>query len=239
VTGAEVGTAVVAYIEPHPGHAVDFNRWYERDHFPAAVMAGPGVFAGARFVATRACKALRRGTRFGDPARGSYLAVAWLLPGTQAGWDTWVKGAVDALAAAGRTFPHRDHLHTAVYACTREQRSGDDVPPAAQALDHPFPGVVVVAAGAGVADALARDLVGPAVPVAVVLDPQRLVVSVLERAAESFDDHALVLGFVAGDVLETWATDVEPALARLGAPVAFASPFLRTVPGTDTYADDL
>jgi hypothetical protein len=242
VSGVEIGTAVVAYVEPHAGHAVEFNRWYERDHFPAAVMAGPGAFAGARFVATRACKALRVGTRFGDPARGSHLALAWLLPGAQAAWDAWVPGAVEALAAEGRMFPHRDHVHTAVYRHHDEVRAGADAPPAAQALDHPFPAVVVVAVGPGDAAALTRDLVGPAVPVAVVLAPERLVASVLDGAADAFDDHRLVVGFASGDVLAAWPDAVAPVLRRCrdrGGTLGFASPFLRTVPGTDTYADDL
>ncbi len=57
-----------------------FNRWYERDHFPATVTGGPGVFAGARFVATRACKELRPPRApVRRSGRGSYLAVAWVL----------------------------------------------------------------------------------------------------------------------------------------------------------------
>ena len=78
-----VGTAIVSYIEPHPGQARAFNRWYERDHFYAAVAAGPGVFAGARFVAPRSCKAERPagGWLFGDVSRGSFLSLAWLTPG--------------------------------------------------------------------------------------------------------------------------------------------------------------
>jgi hypothetical protein len=38
--------------------------------------------------------------------------------------------------------------------------------------------------------------------------------------------------------LEVWRARIEPALARLPA-VGFASPFLRTIPGTDAYVDDL
>ena len=84
----EIGTAIVSYIEPSAGYAREFNEWYERDHFPATVLAGPGVFSGARFVATKRCKELRpSGALFGDPARGSYLGVAWVLPGKQAEWD--------------------------------------------------------------------------------------------------------------------------------------------------------
>ncbi len=90
----DTGTAIVSFIEPAPGYAREFNRWYEDDHFPQAVLAGPGVLGGARFVATRACKAVRppHATLFGDPQRGSYLGVAFVAPGMQAEWDAWVLG---------------------------------------------------------------------------------------------------------------------------------------------------
>ncbi|HEV7524618.1 MAG TPA: hypothetical protein VGP92_06610, partial [Acidimicrobiia bacterium] len=137
--GVEIGTAIVSYIEPHPGQAVAFNRWYERDHFPATVKAGPGVFAGARFVATRACKGLRpAGRLFGDPARGSYLGVAWVLPGKQAEWDTWVAAEMSSLAAHDRLFPGRDHVHTAVY----EWTSSTDAVDAVVALDRGHAGLI-------------------------------------------------------------------------------------------------
>jgi hypothetical protein len=102
-----IGTAIVSYIEPEPGYARAFNEWYERDHFPATVLAGPGVFAGARFVATKECKQRRTGSMFGDPARGSYLAVAWVLPGKQSEWDAWVAAEMKAIAAERRLFAHR------------------------------------------------------------------------------------------------------------------------------------
>jgi hypothetical protein len=50
----------------------------------------------------------------------------------------------------------------------------------------------------------------------------------------------LLLAFVDGDVLDVWRDDIAPALASLDShDVLFASPFLRTVPGTDTYVDEL
>src|SRR5205823_3974053 len=115
----EIGTVIVSYIEPSAGYAREFNRWYEDDHFPSAVLAGPGVLGGARFVATRACKALRPAgaTLFGDPARGSHLGVAFVAPGRQAEWDAWVVREMETIAAEGRLFPHREHVHTAVYRC--------------------------------------------------------------------------------------------------------------------------
>jgi hypothetical protein len=237
--GVGIGTAIVSYIEPHAGAAREFNRWYERDHFPAAVMAGPGAYSGARFVATRACKETRLGNGlFGDPRRGSYLSVAWLLPDTQAAWDAWVPGQMEALVAAGRMFAGRDHLHTAVYQ-ERWAHRAPDAPPAASTLDHRYPGVIAIAFdGEGEQREVdiaigSRALVDRDVPVVVGLSRERPLVTVHEVPA-----HVLLLAFVAGDVLDVWQRVVAPALvARTD--IGFAGPFLATVPGTDTYTDDL
>ena len=70
-------------------------------------------------------------------------------------------------------------------------------------------------------------------PVAVGLTPERVILSQAEPPP-----HSLVLGFTPGDPLEAWHARIEPALARLPA-VGFASPFLRTIPGTDAYVDDI
>ena len=213
-----IGTAIVSYIEPHPGQAVEFNRWYERDHFPAAVMAGPGVFAGARFVATRACKELRpRGGRlFGDPARGSYLAVAWLLPGKQAEWDAWVAREMETIAAEGRLFSGRDHVNTAVYRATGRT---DDVA-AVVALNRGH-GVVAVA------DQGRLALSTGSIDALVILTLERTIVSEAQPPP-----HNLALGFCV-EPLATFG-----AVAGQIAGAGFASPFLATVPGTDRYADD-
>jgi hypothetical protein len=231
-----IGTAIVAYIEPHEGQAREFNRWYERDHFYAATTAGPGAFAGARWVANRACKAVRPagGDWFGDPARGSFLTTVWLLDGTQPEWDAWVAAQMETLRAQDRMFAGRDHIHTAVYRYCCEVRA-DDAPSAAVALDHGFAGVIAiaVAGGAESAEAGAREIAGPEVPVVVGLVSERVILSEAEPPP-----HALVLGFTPGDPLGAWRSRVEPALARLPA-VGFASPFLRTIPGTDAYVDDL
>jgi hypothetical protein len=60
---------------------------------------------------------------------------------------------------------------------------------------------------------------------------------VLDDPVSEARRHALVLAFVDGDVLRVWRDRVEPAFSRVH--VRFASPFLRTIPGTDTYVDDL
>ena len=235
MTDVAIGTAVVAYIEPHEGQEQAFNRWYERDHMYAATTAGPGAFSGARWVATRACKAVRPAgaTWFGDPTRGSFLTTVWLLEGSQPDWDAWVARRMEVLRAQpDRMFAGRDHLHTAVYRFVTEMHA-DGGTSAATALDHPHPGVVAIVVGEGDGASTAATVVGPEVPVAVVFTPQRVILSEIDPPP--FD---LVLGFTAHDPIAAWRAGVEPALASMPA-VGFASPFLRTIPGTDTYVDEL
>jgi hypothetical protein len=214
----EIGTAIVSYIEPHPGQARAFNTWYERDHFPAAVLAGPGVFSGARFVATAACKQLRpaTGRLFGDPLRGSYLAVAWVLPGQQAVWDEWVTGAMDELVARGRMFAGRDHVHTAVY---RYAWQAGEIP-ASMVLAHGSAGVLAVSSEK---------------PVEIKTHAHATVGLALERTILSEADpppHELVLAFCSDDPIAQFS--------RLALDDAwFASAFLATIPGTDAYVEEL
>ena len=49
----KVGSMLFTMVDPHPGHEVAYNRWYERDHFYAGCMVGPWLFAGRRWVAPR------------------------------------------------------------------------------------------------------------------------------------------------------------------------------------------
>jgi len=232
VTEVAVGTAVIAYIEPHAGQAEAFNRWYERDHFYAATTAGPGAFSGARWVATRACKARRptAATWFGEPARGSYLTTVWLLDGTQAEWDAWVGAQMERLRAEpDRMFAGRDHLQTGVYRFVQECRADRGVS-VATAIDHPFAGVVLLAVPPGAAAPTAAALVHDDVPTVAAFVPERTILTTTEPPA-----HELVLGFTPGDPLALWDARVGPLLDGVG----FASPFVRTIPGTDTYSDDL
>jgi hypothetical protein len=200
------------------------------------VLAGPGVYSGARFVATRACKDARRPLAlFGDPALGSYLSAAWYLPGTEADWNAWVGAQMQTLFADGRTFAGRDHLHTAMYEYAWDVGIAD-APPAAFVLDRRFGGVIAIAVAGEENDTerWARDIVAPELPVVVALRRERVLMSVLDDVAP----HTLMLAFVDGDALDVWNRRVEPALSSLPG-VGFASPFLATVPGTDTYVDDL
>ncbi len=235
MTEVGIGTAVIAYIEPHAGRAREFNRWYERDHLYAATTAGPGAFAGARWVATRACKAVRPtgAAWFGDPARGSFLTTVWVLEDSQPEWDAWVARRMQALRdQPDRMFAGRDHVHTAVYRFAGEHRVRDGVA-AATALDHPFAGLIVLAVGAGDGAGTIRAVGGPELPVVARFVEQRTILS--EVTPPPFE---LVIAFATGDPIEAWKARVEPVIATLPR-LGFASPFVRTIPGTDAYVDDL
>jgi hypothetical protein len=207
----QIGTAIVSYIEPHPGQARPFNEWYELDHFPAAVLAGPGVFAGARFIATSECKAARVGSLLGDPQRGTFLAVAWVLPGRQAEWDAWVAREMETIAAEGRLFPGREHVHTAVYRFV--EATGER------------PAIVALGAGGAGVIASSRPLDVDA-PATVTLALERTIISSVNPPA-----HELVLAFCDDDPLRAFkASNTEGC--------AYASPFLAAVPGTNIHVEE-
>ena len=83
------------------------------------------------------------------------------------------------------------------------------------------------------ARAFASELLADDIPLAVGLERERVILAAAEPP-----DHTVVLAFCNGDVIEAWKTRVAPAFDR-GSDVLFASPFLRTVPGTDRYVDEL
>ena len=148
--GAEpvkLGSMLFTIVEPHRGHEVAYNRWYERDHFYSGCMIGPYNFAGRRFVATAELKELRDpdpSAITGTPERGSYVAVYWVLDGYHALWNEWALQQVNALHAAGRMFEERDHVHTLLYRYCWEFRRDPDGVPVEVALDHPYRGFVPV-----------------------------------------------------------------------------------------------
>ena len=107
--GGEVrlGSALFTLVEPHRGHEVAYNRWYERDHFYAGCMIGPWYFAGRRWVCTRELKDLRVGGEvplFGDDRAGSYLALYWTLKGRFRENTDWSTRQVHWLHDHGRMF---------------------------------------------------------------------------------------------------------------------------------------
>jgi hypothetical protein len=247
-----VGSLLFTMVEPHKGHEVAYNRWYERDHFYAGCMIGAWQFAGARYVATKDCKSRRYPTESPitpDPATGSYLAVYWVLDDHHEDWNKWGVEQVNWLHANDRMFPERDHIHTALYEYAGEANAPGSSMPVELALDRAYAGMItVIGEMADGVDATAvtswlQDLPCPG-DVALVGTPLPLRG---DRPSDVPDTQAanrvLIMTWVDEDPLSVFDAHFAGmgeafAAAGLGR-VVFASPFLATVPGTDTYTDQL
>jgi hypothetical protein len=144
---SELGHAVFAFVEPHRGAEVAWNRWYERDHFAALAGCAPWTLATARWLATRREKALRYPSE--NPicqpaARGSFLSAVWVQKGRFDDQQNWVAGQLPVHAAHGRLFDRRDVLTTAGYdLLATVERDADGVPPEL-ALERRYPGIVLI-----------------------------------------------------------------------------------------------
>jgi hypothetical protein len=261
--GAEpvkLGSMLLTLVEPHRGHEVAYNRWYERDHFYAGCMVGPYNFAGRRYVATSELKELRDpdpSAITGTPARGSYISAYWVLDGYYDIWQKWALRQVNALHAAGRMFEERDHVHTLLYNFIWEQRRDPDGVPVELALDHPYRGFVATFIDRsdtvtneqlwdwlrtehlpGLLPGTDADLVAAFTPIALEVDAPGDV----PREAAS-DTRTVLLWFLNAPPEAAWEPVFVAHRQRLEAAgmgtVIAALPFIPTIPGTDTYTDKL
>ena len=94
-TPVRVGSMLFTMVDPHPGHEVAYNRWYERDHFYMGCMVGPWWFAGTRWVSPRTLKDLRfpADSPFANPVdAGSFLSIYWVHEGHEQEPGTAVHG---------------------------------------------------------------------------------------------------------------------------------------------------
>jgi hypothetical protein len=254
-----LGSMLFTLVEPRPGHEVAYNRWYERDHFYAGCMIGPYQFAGQRWVATRALKERRlpEGSPITpDPLIGSYLGVYWVLDGHHDEWNQWAVTQVNKLHADGRMYADRDHIHTALYNYDWGYYRDDDPVPAELALDHRFAGLVAVVGealeGTDVGDVhrwyqeehLPGALAGSPMAMCLGFTPRPLLADAPSDVPrqEGEERRFMHLYFVEAEATEVWphfeahgAALEASGLARL----LWASPFLPTIPGTDTYTDQL
>ena len=259
-----IGRMLFTMVDPHVGHEVASNRWYERDHFYAGCMIGPGWFAGARWVAPRALKDLRfpEKSPFADPVdAGSYLSTYWVdNDQVDAAFD-WASKQVVWLYQNGRGFNERTHAHTALYDFASVAYADQDGVPVELALDHHYPGlaVVVVEPTEGTNRQALQDwleagcvkslLAGtPATTVATWTLHERAQTDdapapPMSLGADGGSTERLVqLAFLDGEPASCWPAFRDYAAAidagRKGV-VTFAAPFLPTIVGTDTYTDQL
>lgn len=244
-------------VEPSRERAVEYNRWYEGDHFFESVF-GPGVLQGRRYAATRELKALRypdANTVTGGSDSGSLLSVYWLADGQA--YEEWGASRANALHDAGRMFPERAHVHTQLYDLAWFVARDDDGVTPELALDHPFKGMVTVVGEC--ADAAARDAISAwyrdeYLPGWLPSSAVQLCLSFVPRAirADAPGDVPKLAG-APGRFMQMYFLEEEPEplwaphFAREGDAVAatglgsvvFATGFLPTIPGTDTYIDRL
>ena len=257
--GVHIGSTLLTLVEPHKGQEVAYNRWYERDHFYAGCLIGAGWFAGKRWVATKPLKDLRfpaDTTFLPDISAGSYLAAYWVLKGMEPEAIAWGSAQVKWLHENGRMFEARDHIHTLIYANRWIASCDADGVPAELALDHPWGGLVTVMVDRN-EDVDPRDfsawLRDEIIPRAMAGTPWALTVGLtpipLPKEAPVFqppnpgeERRLALMCFTDVDPAECWNVfgELSEAVAASGrAEVSYAAPFIPTIPGTDTYTDQL
>lgn len=266
-----VGAMLFTLVDPHRGHEVAYNRWYERDHFYSGCLVGPWLFAGRRWVATRALKDLRfpagvpTDSAVASPLdAGSYLATYFVHAGHEAEHFAWANKQVFELYSNGRGFDERSHAHTALYFTTGSDGSAGGVPPH-MALDHPYRGLVSIHVDreGDTSDPDLRswfgDVAFPALrapgddgsasPVDLALHWRPIIPKGAEGSAPmdlgsgpGTRARSLHLLFCSEEPPAVWDRVVEHAtrIEESGlATVRLVAGFVPTVPGTDTYTDQL
>jgi len=254
-----VGSMLFTMVDPHRGYEIEYNRWYERDHFYAGCLIGPWLFSGGRWVATRPLKDLRfpADSPVADPVdAGSYLAVYWVLEGKHGEHFSWATDQVKSLYADGRGFDNRTHIHTALYNHDWRQYRDEDPVPLELSLDHAFGGLVAVSVERE--QGVTKEQVDswyqqellpswlPGSPVASVSSwsqvPLRGDAPSFVPRDEGADRRSMHLYFLDTDPRGAWDRFVELGKAVSGSGLghaALAAPFIPTVVGTDTYVDEL
>jgi hypothetical protein len=259
----KIGSMLFTMVDPHKGHEVAYNRWYERDHFYAGCMIGPWLFAGGRWVAPRALKDLRfpDKTPFAEPVdAGSYLSIYWMHEDHVDEHLKWAGEQVVWLYANGRGFQERTHAHTSIYDLKSVRYADEDGIPLELALDHHFRGLGVLvtepADGVSAADhqqwieseAVPGLLGAPGISswsgwMKRPAPPGRTGQSPMPLGTDGGSEERLLqLVFIDGDPSDVW--DAFRAYGdKVGsgdkARLTFAAPFYGTRVGTDEYSDQL
>ncbi|MFF8599958.1 hypothetical protein ACF065_25650 [Streptomyces sp. NPDC015232] len=255
--GVRPGHALITMVEPHPGHEYAYNRWYEDDHYYAGAMAMPWMYAGRRWVATRALQELRypEKSAVAQPVTaGAYLSTYWITEGRYAEHMKWTVAINKRLNRDARVHQARTHVFTSfqdheatVY------RDGAAGPRDFHALDHPYRGLVlqVVDAedAAGRAELLEwlrtrelpHRLAGSPAAMVTVFRPTPLPGDRMTyvKQVEGVDTRLTLLWFLETDPRDCWERHFTGLDAGGLGRVELVAPFIPTVPGTDRYVDEL
>lgn len=258
--GVKLGSMLMTVVDPNRGHEVAYNRWYERDHFYAGCLVGPWLFAGRRWVAPRALKQLRFPATplvaGPSPSAGSYVATYWIHADKFDEHRKWANDQVFWLYKNGRGFTERKHVHTLMYHLDWTHYRDADPVPIELAFDHGYKGMVTVALlrepGVEQArlDAWLREETLPAVMKDTPLStcatwspvPQNPNAPMDIPLVQHVDRLDVQMWLLDDDPLTCWTRfeDYGRTVEASGlAKVAWASPWLPTVVGTDRYTDQL
>ena len=258
----KVGSMLLTLVDPERGFERAYNRWYERDHFYAGCLIGPYLFAGARWVATRALKDLRwpRESTIAQPFdAGSYLATYWVLEGHhEEHFEAWARPQVRDLYAEGRGFAKRTHVHTALFDHLGASYRDADPVPIELALDRGYDGLVAVWLDGARRDAaqLARELAKEQVPQLLAESSVEIASAWTPSAGENEPKNVPMhlgsraggperlcqLFFLTGEVrapLERFRSYAQAIESAGLAKTQLVAPFVKTLPGTDKHAGEL
>ncbi|MGN9760967.1 hypothetical protein [Streptomyces sp. SD31] len=259
--GVHPGHALITMVEPHPGHEYAYNRWYEDDHYYAGAMAMPWMYAGRRWVATRDLQLLRypEKSAIAQPVTaGCYISTYWITEGRYDDHMRWTVAINKRLGRDARVHQERTHVFTAfqdheatVY------RDGAAGPRDFHALDHPYAGLVVQVIDTDSpqrrtellewlrARHLPKRLAGSPTAMVTIFRPTPLPLDRMSyvKQVEGVDTRLTLLWFVEADPRECWegcfaGLDTVVEESGLGR-VELVAPFVPTIPGTDTYVDQL
>jgi hypothetical protein len=258
----KVGSMLLTLVDPHRGFEQAYNRWYERDHFYAGCMIGPFLFAGSRWVATRALKDLRWPQVDGVATpwdAGSYAAIYFVEAGHHEDhFAGWARPQVNRLYGEGRGFSERRHIHTVLFDHVGAVYRDPDPVPVELALDARYDGLIVAwmdgrdGRNAGHVHAAAAD----ALPTLLAAGNIEIVSSWTPSAGEN-DPKAVPMDlgspaggparvcqllFVRGNVRDATATvhDYTEVMAFNGvADTRLVAPFFATQVGTDAHSNEL
>ena len=249
-----IGSALITMVEPHVGQEHAYNRWYEDDHYNAGAMAMPWMWAGRRFVAPVRYQKVRypADSAVAQPVEaGKYISIYWITEGQYENHMRWTIGTNQRLFADGRVFMQRDHTFTSFQRYRGPLYRDPKGPRDIHALDYPYGGFVVEVIDSPDAEARERVLewlhtertpkAGSPVAMGMAFQPMPLPPdkSPYVKDVEGVDTRLTVLWFTDGDSLDAWdeftGIELDPALGR----IEFVAPFTPTLPGTDTYVDEL
>jgi hypothetical protein len=254
---AAIGSALITMVEPHEGHEHAYNRWYEDDHFNSGAMAMPWMFAGRRWVAPRDLQTLRypADSIIARPIEtGKYITCYWITAGRYEDHLRWSVGTNQRLLPDGRVYLDRTHVYTSFQEYVGPVYRDETGPRDIHALDHPYRGLVVEVVDSAddratlaawlTGDALPARLAGSTAAMTLVFAPYPLPEDKMAYVEDvpGLERRLTLLTFTEASPADCWDefADFGEAVATAGrGRVELAAPFVPTLPGTDTYVDQL